>query len=790
MNRIARVVVDLALNREFDYLIPDSLRDAVRVGSRVRVPFGRGMRQGYVVALAEQSQFPHLKPLASVVGKGELLTPALIALAEWMAKYYCCPIETAIRAVLPEAVQKEGAGFRQELRARLSGRFDAARDLERLRKKAPKQAHALTLLLAHTELSLAQLAQHKVPAAAVRALEKKGLVITSAARRERDPFAQEVFLPTEPLQLSREQQSVLEKIQRAMEASENSKSPIPPPGETPRTDSSHSAAPSLHRSHVILLHGVTGSGKTEVYLQAIEQALARGRGAIVLVPEISLTPQMVERFKARFSGGRSKTAIAVLHSHLSEGERHDEWHKIRDGRARIVIGARSAIFAPVEPLGIIIVDEEHETTYKQEDAPRYNARDVAVMRGAMEKCAVLLGSATPSLESYYNAQHGKYQLAVLPRRLDGRLMPRVKVVDMRMEKRSTHHSRIFSEPLKDAIHRRLEKGEQVILFLNRRGYSTSLICHKCGYVAQCGACSVSLTYHKSGAHLLCHLCGRDKPAPAVCPQCRDPQIRYSGVGTERIEEVMRKLFPKARTERMDSDTMTTKEGYRRVLSDFRTGKINVLVGTQMIAKGLHFPNVTLVGILHADLALHLPDFRAGEHTFSLITQVAGRAGRGDIEGEVIVQTFTPFHEAVKFARNHDYAGFYAHEIEFREQLAYPPATHMTLITLRARNEQKTKMTAEALAKQLRSAQVPKPPSAEASSSRNLGTQTLRHLDTIRIDGPAPAPIARIRGHYRYQISLRGPRANELSSFVGEQIAAFKLPDTVHLAVDVDPLFLM
>jgi primosomal protein N' (replication factor Y) len=451
-----------------------------------------------------------------------------------------------------------------------------------------------------------------------------------------------------------------------------------------------------NKTSTFLLHGVTGSGKTEVYLQAIAHALEKGQGAIVLVPEISLTPQTVERFKARFSSGPLRTLVAVLHSHLSAGERHDEWHKIRQGRARIAIGARSAIFAPVDPLGLIIVDEEHEHSYKQEEAPRYHARDVAVVRGQMEGAVVVLGSATPSMESFYNAQRGKYQLLELTLRVDDQKMPVVRVVDMRAEGRKQKGIPIFSHQLKEAITQRLERHEQTILFLNRRGYSTSLLCPQCGYVASCPNCSVSLTFHRRAAKLLCHICGHSATAPTVCPEpkCRNPAIRYSGLGTEKVEDTLTKLFPHARITRMDSDTLKKKDDYRRILGDFRSGKIDVLVGTQMIAKGLHFPNVTLVGIIYADLSLHIPDFRAGERTFQLLTQVAGRAGRGDVEGEVFVQAFTPFHPAIQFARRHDFIGFYEQEIEFREQLKYPPLARIALLTLRGRNEDKVRLSAE------------------------------------------------------------------------------------------------
>jgi len=542
-------------------------------------------------------------------------------------------------------------------------------------------------------------------------------------------------------------------------------------------------------SKTFLLHGVTGSGKTEVYLQAIAHALEQGKGAIVLVPEIALTPQTVERFKARFSSGKLQTLVAVLHSHLSSGERHDEWHKIRQGRARIVIGARSAIFAPVDPLGLIIVDEEHEHTYKQEESPRYHARDVAIMRGQMEGAPVVLGSATPSLETYFNCRKGKFTLLELPERVDDQKMPVVRVVDMRQAARGGKGTPLFSPQLKEAITQRLERGEQTILFLNRRGYSTSLQCPKCGHVCGCPNCSISLTYHRLEQKLACHICGHSEKVPTVCPndKCKNPAIRFAGTGTQKVEETLAKLFPNARTKRMDADTMKRKDDYRNILGDFRVGKIDILVGTQMIAKGLHFPNVTLVGIIFADLALHQPDFRAGERTFQLLTQVAGRAGRGDIEGEVVVQAFTPFHPAIQFARRHDFNGFYDQETEFREQLKYPPFSRVALLTLKGRNEEKVKFSADHLKRVLEST-VHSPQSTVKPSSAEPGSalRTRGFADLI-IAGPAPAPLLKAETFYRYQIMLRTPRMSALSRELSKIVQSLVLPDDVTLTVDIDPV---
>jgi primosomal protein N' (replication factor Y) len=529
----------------------------------------------------------------------------------------------------------------------------------------------------------------------------------------------------------------------------------------------------------ILLHGVTGSGKTEIYLQAIRAALNRACTAIVLVPEISLTPQTVERFKGRFA--EAQDAVAVLHSHLSEGERHDEWHKIHSGRARIVIGARSAVFAPLKNLGLIVVDEEHETTYKQEEAPRYHARDVAVVRAKIEKCVIVLGSATPSLESYHNATIGKYRLVTLTQRVDQKQMPLMRVVDLRQERRKEKKAAILSEKLSQAIGDRLEKREQTILFLNRRGFSTSLLCSHCGEARNCPNCSVALTFHQHflqggsarrgetmPGRLSCHLCGHTAAVPKKCPACGQDALIYYGFGTEKVESTVAQIFPKAVVRRMDADSMTRKEAYRETLQNFRTGKIDILVGTQMIAKGLHFPNVTLVGIINADLALHLPDFRAGERTFQLLTQVSGRAGRGETPGEVFVQTYTPFSPSIQFARHHDFAGYFHQELEFRECCYFPPFKHAILITVRSAHEGRAKLSAETLKRRLREG-LPE--------------------EFILADA-TPAPLEKLQGQFRFHILIRGEAIMRLSRLVRETLDKLPFPEDVTVTVDVDPYQLL
>jgi primosomal protein N' (replication factor Y) len=771
---IARVSLEIALRKEFDYLIPPGLAGQIEVGSRVQVPFGPRKIFGTVTALAEESAHTRLKPILKIIGAQTLVTPKVLKLARWIADYYCCAPEIALKSVLPEAVRKEESGWRERLFVRalpVTGEFP----------KLPKrQQEVWNIIEERRELPMQELVELAgTTAATVRKLEDRGLIEVAPQISERDPYAREQILPTQPLPLNPAQEKALEIIIEAMNRSEDVGLKM--------EDGKARPSSILHSpSSTFLLHGVTGSGKTEVYLQAIAHALEQGKNAIVLVPEISLTPQTVERFKARFSSGKLQTLVAVLHSHLSAGERHDEWHKIRQGRARIVIGARSAIFAPVEPLGLIIVDEEHEHTYKQEEAPRYHARDVAIMRGQMENAVVVLGSATPSLESYYNCKKGKFTLLDLPERVDNQKMPHVRVVDMRQTARAEKGIPIFSNQLKEAITQRLERGEQTILFLNRRGYSTALQCPKCGYVAQCPNCSLALTYHRPEQKLRCHICGHDEPVPSVCPnvKCKNPAILYAGLGTQKVEETLRKLFPNARVRRMDADTMKRKDDYRKTLGDFRVGKTDILVGTQMIAKGLHFPNVTLVGIIYADLALHQPDFRAGERTFQLLTQVAGRAGRGDVEGEVFVQAFAPFHPAIQYARRHDFTGFYEQEIEFREQLKYPPVSRVALLTLKGRNEDKVKFSAEHLRKVLESTVHSPQPDNRQTGDRGLKTGDFRDLI---LAGPAPAPLLRAEQFYRYQIMLRTRAMSKLSQALAKIIETLVLPDDVTLSVDIDPV---
>ncbi|MGE5209355.1 MAG: primosomal protein N' [Alphaproteobacteria bacterium] len=751
--RYVRVIVDRAIHRELDYSVPETLAERIGIGSRVRVPFRDKSALATVVAIPGKSDAKGIRPIEAVIGEAPILSERLLELARWIGNYYCCPIETVMRSVLPQVIRRAEVGWKKQLFVQPGKKIDES-EIEKLRRRAPRQAELLQAILNLEKPVRAAdlLRQTSLDSQTLRALVKRGLAELREEAVVRDPHADEQFIATSSLVLNEEQTLALSEIMQELDAPENARP--------------------------ILLHGVTGSGKTEVYLQAIRAALERGRTAIVLVPEISLTPQTVERFKGRFA--EAQDDVAVLHSHLSEGERHDEWHKIHSGRARIVIGARSAVFAPLKNLGLIVVDEEHETTYKQEEAPRYHARDVAVVRAKIERCVVVLGSATPSLESYHNAMTGKYRLVTLTQRVDQNQMPLMRVVDLRQERRKEKKSIILSEKLSQAIADRLEKREQTILFLNRRGFSTSLLCSNCGEARNCPNCSVALTFHQHfhggssrrgdtmSGRLSCHLCGHTAAVPKKCPACGQDALIYYGFGTEKVESIVAQIYPKAVVRRMDADSMTRKDAYRETLRNFRSGKIDILVGTQMIAKGLHFPNVTLVGIINADLALHLPDFRAGERTFQLLTQVAGRAGRGEMPGEVFVQTYTPFSPSIQFARHHDFAGYFQQELEFRDRCEFPPFRHAILISVRSPHEGRAKLSAETLKRRLKEA---------LPEEFILGDAT-------------PAPLEKLQGQFRFHILIRGEAIMRLSRLVRETLDKLPFPEDVTVTVDVDPYHLL
>ncbi|MEJ2744119.1 MAG: primosomal protein N' [bacterium] len=738
MPKYAGVALDIAIDRVFDYLVPPEMEDAVAPGVRVYVPFRSRRLSGYVTSVSDQSSHAGAKQLLSVRDVKPVVGEPLLKLAEWIAAYYSCSLSAAIKCIVPASVRKgKGAKlpiFVQINRERCSD-GNAVKDIV---KRAPRQARAVEILLeSKSPMPMRELTRLSgAGTQAIRALEKKGLVVLTRQRVYRDPWEGESILPSEHLPPTPEQRRAIEQATQAL---------------------------CKRRFSTILLHGVTGSGKTEVYLQAIDEALKMGRGAIILVPEISLTPQTVEGFKSRFARN-----VAVFHSRLSLGERLDEWEKLREGKARVVVGARSAIFAPIRDLGLIVVDEEHERTYKQEETPRYHARDVAVMRGKIENAVVMLGSATPSVESYRNALIGKYSLFHLPRRIEDRTLPTVTIVDMREEIKRVGRMTFFSRPLLKAMEERIEKKEQVILFLNRRGFSPVMICGRCGYVQKCPNCSVALTAHDEGGRLLCHICGFMESAATRCVRCRTKGFRFPGLGTQKLEIMVSKLFPDCRVGRMDSDSMSTKDAHAERLKAFKVGDIQILIGTQMIAKGLHFPNVTLVGVICADTALSFPDFRAAEQTFQVLTQVAGRAGRGDVHGEVIVQTYAPHHPAIVAARSHDYEAFYRRESPFREELRYPPFARFIVVTVRGRSEGAVKWIASYFAKTVR-------------DLRPHGMEVL---------GPAPSPITRAKGYYRWQIIFKGRSVVRMNDVLKEALKKVKSGKGIQIIVDADPISML
>ncbi|MFN5869677.1 MAG: primosomal protein N' [Akkermansiaceae bacterium] len=735
----ARVLIDGPSELVFDYAIPAEL--PVVEGCRVRVPIRQKTSSGTVLAILEppkQSEFA-MREIQSLIDPEPLITPTLLKVARWIANYYGSSIESVIRSILPEAVRTEDNSAKTRRIATATENIDPA-ELAKLEKRAAKQYAILFLLINAPDrtLPVADLGESSAPS--LKSLAAKGFIKISTEDVRRDPEATETIVPSEPLVLNNQQQEAFNQISASLGTS-----PTPPTPPSP-----------------YLLLGVTGSGKTEVYLQSAQAALDLGKTVLVLVPEIALTPQTVRRFKARFS--QLDDQVAVLHSNLSQGERFDEWHRIRKGQARIVIGARSAVFAPLPNLGLIIVDEEHETSYKQENPPRYHARDVAVLRAAFEPCTIVLGSATPSLESWQNTLTEKYHLIRLDQRADAHSMPLVRVIDMRLEKQKQKGQvAILSDRLRTALEQRLAKGEQSILFLNRRGFARSLQCHGCGYVCQCPHCAVALTYHRTDERLVCHVCGHQSIVPRKCPECSNPGIALQGYGTQKVEEVLQKILPEARFARIDADAMRRKNALKDILKKFKTKKIDILIGTQMIAKGLHFPNVTLVGILNADLGLHVPDFRAGERTFQLITQVAGRAGRGELEGEVIVQTFTPHSPSIQFARKHDFDGYAEQEMEMRRQFRFPPFAHCAVLTARSGHERRAEFTLQTLHLRLK---------------ENLPAG-------ISLGEVLPSPLIKSHDQFRFQITLRSHQARPLTNHVQNILQNTTLPEDVTVVFDMD-----
>lgn len=809
---IASIIVDVPVNRTnrpFDYRVPDYLQPLIRAGSRVIVPFGPRKLQGYVVELLDETSVgatDRLRDVEQVLDDTPPLSPELLKLGEWMSRQYLCPWVTAVQAMIPavlkgkaekwltatELLDEQSCGRSPLLWELLRKRHLPLSEVEkqfpdeytlvpgwigsgllsteyqvrdRVTKKQqtfvschlapaaieeaiaslPKRAEQMKACLAHflrhgeQAVSMQTVQQEwGISRATVKSLEAKGLLTVEQVEVYRDPYAQRRFAASEKPAFTPRQQEVLEPIL-------------------------HSIQQESYASY--LLHGVTGSGKTEVYLEAIEHTLARGREAIFLVPEISLTPQMVERFKSRFGAD-----VAVLHSALSQGERYDEWRKIIRRQVKVVVGARSAIFAPFENVGLIVIDEEHESSYKQEETPRYHAREVALWRAKENGAVLLMGSATPSLETYALATRGRYGLLEMPDRVGNRPMPQVHVVDMREELQAENRS-MFSRKLHELIADRLAKQEQMVIFLNRRGFSTFVMCRSCGYTLRCVHCDISLTYHKTNHTARCHYCGYTIQQPAHCPECQSEHIRFFGTGTQKVEEELAKLFPGIRVIRMDVDTTSRKGSHEELLDKFRRGQGDVLLGTQMIAKGLDFPRVTLVGVIAADTSLHLPDFRAAEKTFQLLTQVGGRAGRHELAGDVVIQTYTPEHYSIVHATRHDYPAFYREEMMQRRRTGYPPYFRLVLITFSHEEVPIVVRAAHVVGDHLRQ----------------------RIAETTVLLGPVASPIARVKDRFRFQIMLKYRDEPNLAELLAQATAAFEewnKQQKVLMTIDVDPYVLL
>ncbi|GHH96507.1 primosomal protein N' [Neobacillus kokaensis] len=802
--KIASVIVDVPTkqtDRPFDYLVPDEWDEVIQPGMRVIVPFGPRKIQGFVTEIKTESEVKQLREMIEPMDLEPVLNKELLHLGEWLTETTLCFKIFAYQAMLPAALkakyekkvklapgmkeeclpeaiqsffinnnsldwdkalknglvsilQREAAkGFlevvyvvkervkkkQMKVVSPLMSTADLKIEMERLPSNAEKQKQVLHFFLDHPNpIELRQLlAEANASTATVKALVEKKLLSEEEMEVYRDPFEHRIFEHSTPLPLTSAQADVIEPILASIES---------------------------EKHEVFLLYGVTGSGKTEIYLQSIQKVIEKGEEAIVLVPEISLTPQMVNRFKGRFGD-----LVAVLHSGLSAGEKYDEWRKIQRKEVKVVVGARSAIFAPFENIGIIIIDEEHETSYKQEDMPRYHARDVAIERAKTYHCPVVLGSATPSLESFARAQKKVYQLLTLSSRMNERPLPSVEIVDMREELRAGNRS-MFSRKLFEMLKDRIEKKQQSVLFLNKRGHSSFVMCRDCGYVVNCPNCEISLTYHRAGSRMKCHYCGYEDHIPKACPECSSEYIRYFGSGTQKVEEELGKILPEARVIRMDVDTTGRKGSHERLLKDFQDGKADILLGTQMIAKGLDFPNITLVGVLSADTMLHLPDFRSSEKTFQLLTQVSGRAGRHQLPGEVVIQTYTPEHYSIELAGTQNYAFFYHREMMMRKLHHYPPFYYLVLITLTHENLMSVVSETEKIVNFVRS---------------QVSNQAV-------ILGPAASPIPRINNRYRYQCLIKYKREPHLTRILKKILDQYQTEtkNGLQVSIDINPFILM
>ncbi|NLV59110.1 MAG: primosomal protein N' [Clostridiales bacterium] len=748
---VAQVIVDVVhsnVAKPFSYAVPPGMK--LVPGTRVRVPLGRRQVDGLVVSLMGEEDLPpemplaKLKPITGSLEEYPAVLPPLMALAEEIAQSAHCPLAESLRLMLPAAMRTGRIQVKTEEMARLATGVDGV-EAAQAQKRSPKRATLLRLLAdgkPHLVRELAEMVRE--PREALKRLEDDGLVRLYREEAYRSPYEDLQTPQSTPPVLTAQQQEALS-------------------GMLPQVAKGRGS---------FLLHGVTGSGKTEVYLALVHKVLEMGRSAIVLVPEIALTPQMVNWFRGRFG-----PQTAVLHSRLTEGQRYDEWRRIRKGEARVVIGARSAIFAPVQDLGLIVVDEEHEQTYLSDRHPRYDARQVAGSRSSRERATLVLSSATPSILSFAKARRGDYTLVEMPSRVMDRPMPTVTVVDMRREMAAGNRS-IFSLPLLEKLGECTRQGQQAMLFLNRRGYNTFVSCRSCGYVVKCDACDISMTLHQpegGSGQMRCHLCGAVKPPPTQCPSCASPYIRYFGSGTQRVEEELKKLLPGVKALRMDIDTTRERDAHRKILDAFGQGQAQVLIGTQMIAKGLDFPQVTLVGVMAADMSLHLPDYRAQERTFQLITQVAGRAGRANIPGEVVVQTYQPEHPCIQAAAAQDYRTFFTQEFERRRTGLYPPFTMLTRLLVECPREEEAQEMAQRLYEAVQGYLLSHP------------VQKKRVL-MCRLD---EAPVKKIRGQYRYHVLLKlfeHPDAKPVLEMLA-QLAAVD-GESCRVYVEVNPATLM
>jgi primosomal protein N' (replication factor Y) (superfamily II helicase) len=807
------VALAVPLRTTFTYAVPEALRDSLQPGSRVLVPFRKKTLVGVVVELDESSPAgTKIREITRVLDSVPALTPRLIELAQWIAGYYLAPIGEVFRAMLPPVTELKS---QREILLTDAGR-SAAESLSG-GELSHGLARAEVELLAKLKkkngvLPFGAAAKLGVDSSGLQRLQRRGLIeiresvqgrkrkeqrivawktsAAPAALGEKDERVR-AMLATERgplplpqlLKLANVTRTLIERMLRdgLLESWEEPIDPAEDPFDVGYVLPAHElnaeqesvlkairARFELGEFGVQLLHGVTGSGKTEVYLRAVQETLARGKTAIILVPEIALTlwigRQCRAWFGARFEG------VAVLHSALSDGERAREWWRVRNGEARVVVGTRSAIFAPLENVGLIIVDEEQENSYKQEETPRYHGRDVAIVRAKMEGAAALLGSATPSMESYHHARNGKYELLTLASRVAERSLASVEIVDLREDFQQTHQTSPISAALHAGIQECLANKTQALVLINRRGYSWSVLCRSCGASVQCVNCSISMTHHKQRNRLECHYCGSIRQIPKVCPKCQSKYVYFFGEGSEHVEERLRKEFPGARIARLDRDTARTKRQYQETLGAFAGGALDILVGTQMLAKGHDFQRVTLVGVVSADSSLSLPDFRAAERTFQLLTQVAGRAGRGELAGRVLIQTFYPEHYAIQDAVKQDYAAFFERELHFRQMMAYPPFTSLANVIVRDTNLEKA-----------------------IRWSRQLSEYFSPHDDKgMRILGPATAPLARLKKEHRFQFLLKSPKRSVLTKVLGGAMAyceAKEIPETAVL-VDMDPLSLL